>query len=80
MRNVTPRHWFAAKRYGIGSSLPLTWEGWLVSVVAIVALIAAGSLMTGATRAITCGLLLAAFLAVAARKTEGGWRWRWGSK
>ena len=26
----TPRYWFAAKSYGWGWGLPLTWEGWLV--------------------------------------------------
>jgi hypothetical protein len=25
-----PRYWFAAKRYGWGWGLPLTWEGWAV--------------------------------------------------
>jgi hypothetical protein len=26
----SPRYWFAAKRYGYGWGLPLTWQGWLV--------------------------------------------------
>jgi hypothetical protein len=25
-----PRYWFAAKRYGWGWGLPLTWQGWAV--------------------------------------------------
>lgn len=25
-----PRYWFAAKTYGWGWGLPLTWEGWVV--------------------------------------------------
>jgi hydrogenase/urease accessory protein HupE len=28
--NREPRYWFAAKRYGWGWGLPLTWEGWVV--------------------------------------------------
>ena len=28
-----PRYWFAAKTYGWGWGLPLTWEGWLVLLV-----------------------------------------------
>ncbi|MGC1459622.1 MAG: hypothetical protein WA825_15200 [Steroidobacteraceae bacterium] len=28
--NKVPRYWFAAKRYGWGWGLPLTWEGWAV--------------------------------------------------
>lgn len=27
-----PRYWFAAKRYGWGWGLPLTWQGWVVYV------------------------------------------------
>jgi hypothetical protein len=23
-----PRHWFRAKRYGLGWGLPLAWQGW----------------------------------------------------
>lgn len=30
--NQEPRYWFAAKRYGWGWGLPLTWEGWVVYV------------------------------------------------
>ncbi len=28
-----PRYWFAARRYGWGWGLPLTWEGWVVAGV-----------------------------------------------
>ena len=27
--------WFAAKRYGLGSSLPISWQGWVVLLVFI---------------------------------------------
>ena len=30
--NPEPRYWFAAKRYGWGWGLPLSWEGWVVFV------------------------------------------------
>lgn len=29
----TPSYWFAAKRYGWGWSLPLTWQGWVVYIL-----------------------------------------------
>ena len=32
------RYWFAAKTYGWGWGLPLTWEGWLVLLVYLVLL------------------------------------------
>ncbi len=28
-----PRYWFAAKRYGWGWGLPLTWQGWVVYTI-----------------------------------------------
>jgi hypothetical protein len=32
-----PPYWFPAKRYGWGWGLPLTWQGWVVLVVYLVA-------------------------------------------
>jgi hypothetical protein len=32
------RYWFAAKRYGWGWGLPLTWQGWVVYLVWFAAL------------------------------------------
>jgi hypothetical protein len=31
------RYWFAAKRYGWGWGLPLTWQGWVVYMLWFVA-------------------------------------------
>jgi len=41
-----PRHWFRAKRHGMGYGwgLPLTWEGWLVLAVYVLG-ITAGALV-----------------------------------
>lgn len=36
------RYWFAAKRYGWGWGLPVTWEGWGVLMLWVVAFILAG--------------------------------------
>ena len=33
-----PRYWFAAKTYGWGWGLPLTWEGWLVLLAYLILL------------------------------------------
>ena len=33
-----PRYWFAAKPYGWGWGLPLTWEGWLVLLAYLILL------------------------------------------
>lgn len=37
--------WFAAKTYGWGWGLPLRWQGWAVTALAIVALIAGSPLV-----------------------------------
>ena len=75
--------WWAPKRYGYGAGLPITWQGWAVTL-------AYALLVTGAAIgllphsilafvAITVGAT-AALILICARKTRGGWRWRWGEK
>ena len=74
--------WFAAKRYGLGAGLPISWRGWLVmlaySAVIIGAVILFGDRdpATFAVIAIATGVLLV----ITARTTRGGWRWRWGDR
>jgi hypothetical protein len=75
--------WFAAKRYGFGAGLPVAWQGWAV-------LLSYGLLVAGAARGILPHSVLAfvaivlgataVLIVVTARKTRGGWRWRWGEK
>lgn len=72
--------WFAAKRYGYGASLPIRWQGWAATLLFVALFIAAGRMLTGSPRWIAMAACLAAFLIVAAAKTEGGWRWRWDSR
>lgn len=43
------RYWFAAKRYGWGWGLPLTWQGWAV-LLGYFVLLAAGPLFGLAVR------------------------------
>ena len=76
---VRPGYWFAPKLYGYGAT-PVRWQGG-----ALTATIAAGALaIAGLSRAIHPALLTLlipltlGFLVIAARKTDGGWRWRWG--
>ena len=74
--------WFAPKRYGLGSGLPIAWQGWAV-LLGYLGIVAAAFLLLGernpaaaAIFFISTGLLL--FLA--AKTTRGGWRWRWGER
>ncbi len=72
--------WFAAKRYGYGSGLPIAWQGWAI-LLGYVALIGAAALLIRYSWIAYAGIVAAAtlaFIAVCAQKTRGGWRWRWG--
>lgn len=76
--------WFSPKRYGYGSGLPCSWEGWalLFGLFAAIALsrLGLGALMDEtAARGVwllVVTALIIAFAAIARVKTEGGWRWR----
>lgn len=75
--------WWAPKRYGYGANLPIAWQGWAV-MLAYVALLAGAGLLFLPDRipaflAVTV-LATAVFVVIAARKTRGGWRWRWGEE
>jgi uncharacterized membrane protein len=81
-------YWFRPKRYGYGAS-PSNWKGWLATAV-FVALIAGlawmlqprhGGLDVRTVLIFYGALLLAVgvFAWIAWKKTEGPWRWRWGS-
>lgn len=74
--------WFAPKRYGYGAGLPITWQGWALTVVFMA--LSIGLAIMFATRpvvlvaAITPLIIL--FVVITYRTTRGGWRWRWGGK
>lgn len=74
--------WFAQKRYGCGSGVPISWQGWVVTLVYI-AIIAGASLLL--KRSPLAGLSIIApatilFAVIAFRTTAGGWGCRWGGK
>jgi hypothetical protein len=74
--------WFAPKRYGYGSSLPISWQGWAVTI-AFVAIAFATAFMFRAKPLVIVAILVpltAALLVISARTTRGGWRWRWGEE
>lgn len=74
--------WFSPKRFGYGSALPCSWQGWLV-VIVYFAIGIVSALAFASRPPILISILIPAtalFLVVAARTTHGGWRWRWGSR
>ena len=72
--------WFAPKRYGLGSGMPIAWQGWVVTAAFFV--IAAGATAAFTERPLILASILvpavAILLIITARTTKGGWRWRWG--
>jgi len=73
--------WFEAKKYGYGTGRPLTWQGWAVTLSYLLIVIGAANLLLPDSVAAFLAIMLsatAAFLLLAARKTRGGWQWRWG--
>ena len=74
--------WLAAKSYGLGAGLPISWQGWaiLLGFIAIVGL-AAWLFGEDDPRALAIVIpAIAILLIITARTTRGGWRWRWGRR
>ena len=71
--------WFQAKRYGIGWTLPVTWQGWLI-VLAYIALLAGGLLVLSESqyRLLYIIAITVLLIAVIVWKGERRLRWRWG--
>jgi hypothetical protein len=82
-------YWFKPKRYGYGAA-PANWRGWLATVGFIViayaflaGIVAYRSELTVETVIVWAVAFVAlelAFIWIAWKKTDGVWRWRWGSK
>jgi len=75
--------WFAPKRYGYGTGLPLTWQAWAMTASYCLAITAGALLLAEAHPLVFAIIAIAttgAFLLICAQKTRGGWRWRWGER
>lgn len=75
--------WFAPRRYGYGTGLPISWQGWALtlgysSIVLALALTIGRSDPPQFIAVIILPTI--AFLVICARTTRGGWRWRWGDE
>ena len=73
-------NWFAPKRFGYGSGLPIAWQGWAVLIAYAAACILAGITLVPRHPAVAIAIIAAATIAFAvlcAQHTRGGWKWRW---
>ena len=73
-------YWFAPKRFGYGTGLPISWQGWLsclvyCGVVTVAALFLPQRTILGFVAVMI--VATAVFLLICAKKTRGGWKWRW---
>jgi hypothetical protein len=73
--------WFAPKRYGIGG-VPIRWQGWALIIGFVAALVALTFAFRGQPIRLIAGVipLTLTFVVIAARRTRGGFHWRWGEE
>ncbi len=73
--------WFAPKRYGYGSGVPISWQGWAITLAFIAVMIGLSLLLRDQPLRLAASLapLIAIFIVICAKTTRGGWRWRWGN-
>ena len=77
------RYWFRQKKFGYGAT-PNSWQGWaltIVSALAVFGVILSGpairdNLLRGAWIGLGLAVIVSFTVAIAHKKTEGGWRWR----
>ena len=72
--------WFAPKRYGYGSGMPIAWQGWAITTgfVAVAAYLSTKFAQQPLKLLATLAPLIILLTVICARTTRGGWRWRWG--
>ena len=73
MPKVPPRIWFAAKRYGYGSGLPVAWQGWAVLLAYLVVVTIAPIVLPIVGSIALIVLATAALFLICACTTDGGW-------
>lgn len=75
---VREGYWFAPRRYGYGAT-PVTKAGWALTFgyAALLGLVVLW-MPTSGTRLGVGIALTTMFVTIVWRKTDGGWRWRWG--
>jgi hypothetical protein len=77
---AAPGYWFRPKLFGWGA-VPVTWQGWLATLgLVVLALPVAWLIETrGLWFAAPLGPLVAGFVWLYWAKTDGDWKWRWGT-
>jgi hypothetical protein len=74
--------WFAPKRYGFGSGMPISWQGWAITIGFITIAFVTAAFFATKPIVMFANLVpaTATLVVITAKTTRGGWRWRWGDK
>lgn len=74
--------WFAPRRYGYGSGVPISWQGWALTIAYVGLIIGLALLLNERPLQLIAAFvpLTLAFVVICAKTTRGGWRWRWGDE
>ena len=72
--------WFHAKRFGYGAGLPFKWQGWVLLLSHIAAIIGVSLAFSDRPLVVLPVVFVLAFapMPIYAARTEGGWKWRSG--
>jgi uncharacterized membrane protein len=75
-------YWFAPKRYGFGPGLPISWQGWALTIGFAIIAIALIMALKDRPFQLAPALILPTivFVVISCRTTRGGCRWRWGEE
>jgi hypothetical protein len=77
---VSEGEWFAPKKLGYGSGLPIAWQGWAITILYSATMIVVAVALMRQHPAIAIAVIVPltlAFMLICARHTRGGWKWRW---
>lgn len=78
------RPWFPVKRFGYGAGLPIAWQGWVMLLSYVAAMVGLGFLTERAGGLAVAGVvaimlvLTVLFVLIVKARTNGAWRWRRG--
>ena len=74
--------WFAPKRYGYGSGMPISWQGWAITLGFVAVAASVGFKFSGRPMVAFAALapLIIVLMVICAKTTRGGWKWRWGEE
>lgn len=76
-----PGMWFRPKLFGYGAGLPIVWQGWVFLTLHMMLCLGIALGFHGRPMLMVPLILCAALvpLPIYAARTQGGWKWRWGS-